>query len=207
MLLTDRVQLGRFIGPDKTVSYDADRKPIAIKSLNQELYSDFETLHRERVATDAMIEESTEKIGTEWLTSTMRYHSMSDGGDWDVPLWVAVTHFFNHQTHHRGQVTALLKQFGLDPGATDFDAAIPLSGSCALSADIQRHLFGKDSQRRCRCDIIFLCHESRRTEKNLSASAMIFLTRLLKISLMIFFGSIERLRGRDFCHYRVAKLP
>src|ERR1700676_3736860 len=120
LLLTDRVQLGRFIGPDKTVSYDADGKPIPIKSLDQELYSDFETLRRERAATDTMIEEWTEKISAEWLTSTMRYHSMADGGDWDVPLWVAVTHFFNHKTHHRRQVTALLKQFGLDPGANDF---------------------------------------------------------------------------------------
>jgi uncharacterized damage-inducible protein DinB len=120
LLLTDRVQLGRFIGPDKTMSYDANGKPIAIKSLDQELYSDFEILRRERAATDEMIEDWTEKLSAEWLTSTMRYHSMADGGDWDVPLWVAVTHFFNHQTHHRGQVTALLKQFGLEVGATDF---------------------------------------------------------------------------------------
>jgi uncharacterized damage-inducible protein DinB len=28
-------------------------------------------------------------------------------------------HFFNHQTHHRGQVTILLKQLGNDPGVTD----------------------------------------------------------------------------------------
>jgi uncharacterized damage-inducible protein DinB len=26
---------------------------------------------------------------------------------------------FNHQTHHRGQVTTLLKQTGIDPGITD----------------------------------------------------------------------------------------
>jgi uncharacterized damage-inducible protein DinB len=120
LLLTDRVQLGRFIGPDKTVSYDAAHQPIPIKALDQELYSDFETLRRERRATDTMIAEWTEKISAEWLTSTMRYHAMSDGGDWDVPLWVAVTHFFNHQTHHRGQVTALLQQLGHDPGVTDF---------------------------------------------------------------------------------------
>jgi uncharacterized damage-inducible protein DinB len=120
LLLTDRVQLGRFIGAGKTVSFDKDGQPIAIKSLDQELYPGFESLRRERVATDALIEEWTEKISAEWLSSTMRYHSMSDGGDWDVPLWVAVTHFFNHQTHHRGQVTALLKQFGRDPGVTDF---------------------------------------------------------------------------------------
>ena len=120
LLLTDRVQLGRFIGPDKTVSFDADRKPIAVQSLAQELYSDFESLRRERAATDTMIEEWTGKISAEWLSSTMRYHAMADGGDWDVPLWVAVTHFFNHQTHNRGQVSVLLKQFGLDPGVTDF---------------------------------------------------------------------------------------
>ena len=35
-------------------------------------------------------------------------------------LWMAVTHFFNHETHHRGQATTLLMQLGHDPGVTDF---------------------------------------------------------------------------------------
>lgn len=35
------------------------------------------------------------------------------------PYWLAVTHFFNHQTHHRGQLTTLLSQCGVDPGITD----------------------------------------------------------------------------------------
>jgi uncharacterized damage-inducible protein DinB len=30
-----------------------------------------------------------------------------------------VTHFFNHQTHHRGQLTTLLSQAGKDYGITD----------------------------------------------------------------------------------------
>ena len=30
-----------------------------------------------------------------------------------------VTQMFNHQTHHRGQATALLMQLGVDPGITD----------------------------------------------------------------------------------------
>jgi uncharacterized damage-inducible protein DinB len=30
-----------------------------------------------------------------------------------------VTHMFNHQTHHRGQLTTLLSQMGIDPGVTD----------------------------------------------------------------------------------------
>ena len=35
------------------------------------------------------------------------------------PTWLAVTHFFNHQTHHRGQLSALLSQCGVDYGITD----------------------------------------------------------------------------------------
>lgn len=34
-------------------------------------------------------------------------------------------HFFNHQTHHRGQVTTLLSQEGVDVGVTDLLALIP----------------------------------------------------------------------------------
>jgi uncharacterized damage-inducible protein DinB len=53
-----------------------------------------------------------------------------DGGVLDLPAgvkrehpaWKAMTHFFNHQTHHRGQVTALLMQAGVDVGVTDMIA-------------------------------------------------------------------------------------
>ncbi|MDV0438405.1 DinB family protein [Xanthomonas sacchari] len=34
-------------------------------------------------------------------------------------------HFFNHQTHHRGQATTLLSQAGADVGVTDMLAVIP----------------------------------------------------------------------------------
>jgi uncharacterized damage-inducible protein DinB len=36
-------------------------------------------------------------------------------------------HFFNHQTHHRGQVSTLLFQAGVDVGVTDLLAVIPRS--------------------------------------------------------------------------------
>ena len=35
------------------------------------------------------------------------------------PLWLLITHFFNHQTHHRGQVHAMLTAKGARPGDTD----------------------------------------------------------------------------------------
>lgn len=36
-----------------------------------------------------------------------------------------ILHFFNHQTHHRGQLTTLLSQSGLDVGSTDLLMLIP----------------------------------------------------------------------------------
>jgi uncharacterized damage-inducible protein DinB len=36
-----------------------------------------------------------------------------------VPHWVLVTHVFNHQTHHRGQLRTILTQQGVDVGSTD----------------------------------------------------------------------------------------
>ncbi len=36
-----------------------------------------------------------------------------------TPIFSVLTHLFNHQTHHRGQITTLLFQNGIDPGITD----------------------------------------------------------------------------------------
>jgi uncharacterized damage-inducible protein DinB len=64
-----------------------------------------------------------------WLGEPLTYTSKIDGKTRTVPRWVLVTHMFNHQTHHRGQITTLLSQMGLDIGSTDipfmsqFDAA------------------------------------------------------------------------------------
>jgi len=40
-----------------------------------------------------------------------------------------VQHFFNHQTHHRGQATTLLSQAGVDVGVTDLLARVPNEGA------------------------------------------------------------------------------
>jgi uncharacterized damage-inducible protein DinB len=122
LLLTDRVQLGRFVGADRTQSLDERGRPIEIHSLDQELYADFAALRREREKTDAMIEAWTTEITPEFLARDMVYDAMSAIGRYRVPMWIAVTHFFNHQTHHRGQITTLLSQLGYDPGVTDLMA-------------------------------------------------------------------------------------
>ena len=74
-----------------------------------------------RDAPDAAIEQWVADMTAEFLTSTMRY---AKGTQRAHPAWQAMTHFFNHQTHHRGQVTTLLTQAGLDVGVTDLIALV-----------------------------------------------------------------------------------
>jgi uncharacterized damage-inducible protein DinB len=122
LLLTDRMQLGRFVGAEHTRSTDESGKVIELHSLDQELYADFATLRRERERTDAMIESWAREITPEFLARTMEYDAMSQPGRYSVPMWAAVTHFFNHQAHHRGQISTIMSQLGRHVGITDFMA-------------------------------------------------------------------------------------
>ena len=42
------------------------------------------------------------------------------GNTWTYPLWRFMAHFLEHQAYHRGQVTALLRQLGVQPPPVDF---------------------------------------------------------------------------------------
>lgn len=107
-LLADRIWMGRFMG-----------QPFVFKSLDQELYPDFLQLRAEREKTDGSIIEWSESLTDSELNRTLHYTSAVTPKPRSYPLWFAVIHFFNHQTHHRGQITTLLSQHGIDPGITD----------------------------------------------------------------------------------------
>ena len=122
LLLADRVWMLRLTrDTERYVSRTLADEPITISSLGQELYADFETLHRERERTDEDILEWTYALDEAALDSTLEYRSR-DGEPQSHVLWWAVGQLFNHQTHHRGQATALLEQLGVDPGVTDLIA-------------------------------------------------------------------------------------
>ena len=112
VLLADRIWLGRFAG-------DA----IVVRSLAEELYADFDVLSVERAKTDADIEAFVAALGDEDLSATLSY-ATSGGKPSAHPAWWALSHFFNHQTHHRGQATTLLSQLGRDVGSTDLIAML-----------------------------------------------------------------------------------
>ena len=83
------------------------------------LYADWERLKSERPAFDRKILDWASTVQPDWLAADQTYFSGAIGREVTKPRWVLVTHMFNHQTHHRGQVHCMLTQAGGRPSDTD----------------------------------------------------------------------------------------
>lgn len=120
LLLVDRLWLGR-ISKHPQGFAALQRTPLVFEfeSLGQLLYDDFRELAAGRRETDEAISSWVQELRSETLESELSY-ARSNGQPMSIPFWHAAAHLFNHQTHHRGQVTTLLYQLGRDPGVTDF---------------------------------------------------------------------------------------
>lgn len=108
LVIADRIWLGRFVGP-----------PFQVNSLDEDRWPEFAQLQRERIAVDDAIDQWAASLAEDAEGVDLVYRTIVNPQERRTPLRVAVLHFFNHQTHHRGQVTTLLKQQGVDPGITD----------------------------------------------------------------------------------------
>ena len=84
-----------------------------------DLFGSFAALRRERAALDARLIAWAATLTSHWLAEPLTYTSKVDGVTRTRSNGMLVAHVFNHQTHHRGQVTTLLSQRGLDMGSTD----------------------------------------------------------------------------------------
>jgi uncharacterized damage-inducible protein DinB len=119
ILVADRIWLGRFTQQPYTAKLDA------------ELYSDFSELRAQRELLDRIIIDWAHNLTTEWLEAQLHYTN-SSGVTRTLPHWLLVTHMFNHQTHHRGQLTTLLNQMGYNPGLTDLPAMPEFQGNLQI---------------------------------------------------------------------------
>lgn len=108
LLLADRLWLGRFTG-----------KPYPITRLDTILYADFETLRAERDVTDQALTDYLASLTEADLDRPLHYTSVLSPEPRTLRLGDALLHVYHHQTHHRGQVTTLLSQLGVDFGETD----------------------------------------------------------------------------------------
>ncbi|SEP69441.1 Uncharacterized damage-inducible protein DinB (forms a four-helix bundle) [Solimonas aquatica] len=93
-------------------------------ALNQMLFDSLATLRPYRQLLDETLIGFCEELKGEQLDAPFDYQSMK-GQPYRKRLSDVLLHVFNHQTHHRGQVTTLLMQRGVDPGATDLILMVP----------------------------------------------------------------------------------
>jgi uncharacterized damage-inducible protein DinB len=85
------------------------------------LAADLDALHALRDRLDALIVAWGDELIFKDLDRVVAYEN-SAGETRSRQMGALLSHFFNQQTHHRGQATALLCQAGADPGATDLIA-------------------------------------------------------------------------------------
>lgn len=121
----DQIWLSRFLIHDtKFPALDVVRKLPVIKALDQILYSEFSELQHARDHLDKVIIAFCDELKLQDLEHHLVYRT-TDGELVSRHFGSLMQHFFNHQTHHRGQVTTLFNQHGLDIGVTDLLELIP----------------------------------------------------------------------------------
>jgi uncharacterized damage-inducible protein DinB len=98
------------------------------ESLKEILFPDLPSLWSHRQKLDRLIEQFAEEIDEEALSQSLKYGNATRGAK-SKNFGFLLQHFFNHQTHHRGQVSTLLFQAGIDVGVTDLLAVIPSGDS------------------------------------------------------------------------------
>lgn len=120
ILLADLIWLRRLTGDDRHLPRDADGAVVPVRGLDTVLYEAWPELRRARRRVDDALTAWVDGLTAEALAGDVRY--LRGDAPQVHPLWWAALHVFHHQTHHRGQVTTLLTQAGVDPGVTDLIA-------------------------------------------------------------------------------------
>lgn len=110
ILWADRIWLSRF---------GCCEAPACKGHETLKLWPDWDVLKADRTAMDDVISAWANGFDSAALQADLTWHSGAAGRDMSKPVWELVTHIFNHETHHRGQVHAMLTAAGVRPGDTD----------------------------------------------------------------------------------------
>lgn len=125
--VADLIWLRRFAQqPPSSAALEALSDFPRAESLRQTLSSDLPSLHPLRQRLDEIIVRWAGELTPEILSTELSYTSTA-GVASRKNYGAVIQHFFNHQTHHRGQASTLLLQSGVDVGVTDLNALIPTS--------------------------------------------------------------------------------
>ena len=128
LVVGDRIWLARFAThPGAHAALGPVRELPVPHALNQILYHDLVALTRHRELLDEVICRWADSLSDADLDHVLHYAN-SKGEPFARRFASLLMHFFNHQTHHRGQLTTLLSQAGQDVGVTDLLALIANEG-------------------------------------------------------------------------------
>lgn len=92
--------------------------------LSEILFEDMAGFAVARTQLDSLISAFVDGLSEADIASPLAYRSTM-GLPFTKTLGPVLSHVFNHQTHHRGQITTLLSQMGLDIGVTDLAPLVP----------------------------------------------------------------------------------
>ncbi|MBO9401544.1 DinB family protein [Shimia sp. R9_3] len=98
---------------------DGGAGPKVPAKQHAELCATYALWSEERLAVDRRIAAWAEALRAEELEGDLKWHAQMLNADMQKPVAQCVVQLFNHQTHHRGQIHAMLTSIGHDPGDTD----------------------------------------------------------------------------------------
>jgi uncharacterized damage-inducible protein DinB len=81
-------------------------------ALDTVLFDNLASLSLARRVEDRRIVEWVGELDARSLTADFTYTPMTQSISITQPLWTGLSHFFNHQTHHRGQCHMILTALG-----------------------------------------------------------------------------------------------
>ncbi len=105
--------------------FDDWPKPATPIKQSAGMIEDFSQLAVAREQADADIGRWADKVDDAWLGEDLVWFSGAANREMRAPKRLLVTHFFNHQTHHRGQAHAMLTAAGRETGDTDLFLLVP----------------------------------------------------------------------------------
>lgn len=108
ILVADRIWMSRFTG--------AGEAPSRLDTI---LHENAAALARARRSEDGRIADWIDMLSAEAMDGAFTYTTTSDARVVTQSLAPALAHFFNHQTHHRGQAHTILSLLGEDPPSLD----------------------------------------------------------------------------------------
>jgi len=110
ILVMDRLWLGRVVGRD-----------FGFQGLDEIVHGDLAALAGAREEFDDAIVAAVDELAEGDFARVVEY-AITGGGTAREPLWLLLAHLFNHQTHHRGQVTDALTRAGHEIPSLDLVA-------------------------------------------------------------------------------------